>query len=112
MLARPPLGWIRPISIFIVVVLPAPLGPRNPNSSPRSTAKLIPSTATVRLRENPRTNSLRRFSTSSTAADIGDAEDTPAGESDRSETGQPKLQPRAASARDHGWLSSLLRSSK
>src|SRR5690606_8232481 len=39
-------------------------------------------------------------------------EDTPAGEADRSETSHPKLQPRAASARDHGWLSSPWRSSK
>jgi hypothetical protein len=31
--------------IFIVVVLPAPLGPRNPNISPSSTVKLTLSTA-------------------------------------------------------------------
>ena len=30
----------------IVVVLPAPLGPRNPNTSPRCTSKSTPSTAT------------------------------------------------------------------
>src|SRR5690606_9029992 len=77
MLARPPLGWIRPISIFMVVVLPAPLGPRKPNTSPGSTAKLMPSTATVRLRRNPRTNSLRRFSTSSTALGISAGHNTP-----------------------------------
>src|SRR6185503_21058981 len=41
----PPLGWIRPSAIRIVVVLPAPFGPRKPNSSPRSTVRSRPSTA-------------------------------------------------------------------
>ena len=36
----------RPQSIFIVVVLPAPFGPRKPNISPRLTSKLIRFTAT------------------------------------------------------------------
>src|SRR5690606_33180871 len=31
--------------IFIVVDLPAPFGPRKPSTSPRSTAKVTPSTA-------------------------------------------------------------------
>src|SRR5215831_12294299 len=37
MTTRPLLGTRMPIIIRIVVVLPAPLGPRNPNTSPRST---------------------------------------------------------------------------
>ena len=36
---------MKPVSIRIVVDLPAPLGPRNPRTSPRSTAKLTSSTA-------------------------------------------------------------------
>jgi len=34
--AEPPVGKSRPASIFKVVVLPAPFGPRNPTSSPGS----------------------------------------------------------------------------
>ena len=34
-------------SIFIVVVLPAPLGPRKPKNCPRPTVKSIPETARV-----------------------------------------------------------------
>jgi len=37
--------WI----IFIVVVFPAPFGPRNPKTSPFCTVNEIPSTATVPL---------------------------------------------------------------
>src|SRR6185437_1362280 len=44
-LAWPDVGANRPISIFIAVVLPAPLAPRNPNTSPWRTSKLIESTA-------------------------------------------------------------------
>ena len=43
--ARPPSGRSEPVSIFMVVDLPAPFGPRNPRTSPRATEKLIPSTA-------------------------------------------------------------------
>jgi hypothetical protein len=35
------------MSILMVVVLPAPFGPSSPNSSPRSTAKSIPRTAST-----------------------------------------------------------------
>src|SRR3990170_2239013 len=42
---RPPLGRSRPVSILMVVVLPAPLGPRNPKISPRCTPNVTPSTA-------------------------------------------------------------------
>jgi len=35
----------RVVSIPTVVVFPAPFGPSSPNTSPGSTAKLIPSTA-------------------------------------------------------------------
>ena len=47
----PPLGWIRPLSILSVVVLPAPLAPRKPTISPGSIEKLSSRTAsTKRLR--------------------------------------------------------------
>src|SRR5215208_1315481 len=42
---RPALGRTRPVSILMVVVFPAPLGPRKPKTSPRRTAKLTASTA-------------------------------------------------------------------
>ena len=38
-------GGIKPVIMRMVVDLPAPLGPRNPSTSPRSTEKEIPSTA-------------------------------------------------------------------
>ncbi len=41
----PLVGWRIPAIIRIVVVLPAPLGPSSPNSSPRDTSREIPSTA-------------------------------------------------------------------
>ena len=48
---------MRPVSILIVVVLPAPFGPRKPKISPRGTSKLTPCTASTRLpREEPAVN--------------------------------------------------------
>ena len=47
-LAEPEVGGMRPISIRIVVVLPAPFGPRKPKISPRSTVKDTPLTAVER----------------------------------------------------------------
>jgi hypothetical protein len=44
-LTVPELGGIKPVIIRIVVDLPAPLGPRNPSTSPRSTENEMPSTA-------------------------------------------------------------------
>jgi hypothetical protein len=44
---RPAVGWSRPETQPIVVVLPAPFGPSKPNTWPGSAAKLMPSTATV-----------------------------------------------------------------
>jgi len=38
-------GLDKPISILMVEVLPAPLGPKKPNISPYSISKEIPSTA-------------------------------------------------------------------
>src|SRR5262252_3845989 len=38
-MARPEVGRIRPRHILMVVVLPAPFGPRNPNTSPRRTSR-------------------------------------------------------------------------
>ena len=43
---RPLVGRNRPTSILMLVVLPAPLGPRNANSSPRGTTRSKPATAT------------------------------------------------------------------
>src|ERR1700730_11067454 len=43
----PEVGGARPISIRIVVVLPAPLGPRNPKKQPRGTSRSSPSTAAL-----------------------------------------------------------------
>jgi hypothetical protein len=45
MLALPELGVMNPASMRIVVVLPAPLGPRKPSTSPGFTSKLTSSTA-------------------------------------------------------------------
>src|SRR5690349_129775 len=39
---------IRPVSIRIVVDLPAPLGPRKPKNDPRGTSRSTPSTAALR----------------------------------------------------------------
>ena len=44
-LALPDVGSTRVVSTPMVVVLPAPLGPSRPNTSPRSTVKEMPSTA-------------------------------------------------------------------
>src|SRR5215472_3536127 len=44
----PPVGARRPSSSFTAVVLPAPLGPRKPNTSPRGTVMVRPARATVR----------------------------------------------------------------
>jgi len=43
----PASGVSRPVSILMVVVFPAPFGPRNPNSSPSGTLKEISSTAVI-----------------------------------------------------------------
>ena len=43
--ARPEVGYRSPDKHFNVVVLPAPLGPRNPTISPGLIEKLTPSTA-------------------------------------------------------------------
>src|SRR6185295_5596418 len=57
MATRPEVGGINPVTMRMVVDLPAPLGPRKPSTSPRSTEKEIPSTA----RFGP--NVFTRFST-------------------------------------------------
>ena len=43
--AVPEVGGKKPVSIRIVVVLPAPLGPRNPSTSPALSSKLSAFTA-------------------------------------------------------------------
>src|SRR5579872_1453959 len=45
--ASPDVGLRRPSSSFTEVVLPAPLGPRNPNTSPRGTVIERPARASV-----------------------------------------------------------------
>ena len=45
MRAEPPSGSRKPDSIFMVVDLPAPLGPRKPSTSPGRTLREMPSTA-------------------------------------------------------------------
>ena len=45
--AVPEVGSSSVMSILIVVVLPAPLGPSRPKSSPRSTSNEIPRTAST-----------------------------------------------------------------
>ena len=55
--ALPDVGLSRVVRIIIVVLLPAPLGPRNPNISPSSTSNVMPSTA-----RTPPPNSLTRDS--------------------------------------------------
>src|SRR6202035_214146 len=59
--AVPPLARIRPSRTRIVVVLPAPLGPRKPCTSPGATVRSSPSRARVRP------NDLLRPATSITA---------------------------------------------
>src|SRR5215217_4085069 len=56
--ARPFVGLASVHSMLIVVVLPAPLGPRKPKTSPASTSKLTPRTA------SKSSNLLRSWSTS------------------------------------------------
>ena len=45
MLALPAVGVMNPASMRMVVVLPAPFGPRNPSTSPGFTWKVTASTA-------------------------------------------------------------------
>ena len=45
MLAVPLVGVMKPASMRMVVVLPAPFGPRKPSTSPGWTSKLTSSTA-------------------------------------------------------------------
>src|SRR5712664_3260860 len=53
----PALGGMNPVIMRMVVDLPAPLGPRNPSTSPLSTPKETPSTASFGPKD------LLRFST-------------------------------------------------
>ena len=63
--ARPAVSGMRVARIRIVVVLPAPFGPRNPKNSPTATATSIPSSARV-----PPGYSLTRPATSMTAGEL------------------------------------------
>src|ERR1700744_17080 len=66
--ARPALGLVSVQSMLIVVVLPAPLGPRKPKTSPVSTSKFVPLTAS----KSP--NDLRRSLTEIAGVDMGGGE--------------------------------------
>src|ERR1700682_1394440 len=46
-MADPDVGRIRPSNMRSVVVFPAPLGPRNPKTSPRCTSRSSASTAVI-----------------------------------------------------------------
>src|SRR3990172_1485396 len=60
--ALPPVGYISPTSILSVVVLPAPLGPRKPKTSPRFTSSVRPLSAPTFLIRKPTRNSISRAS--------------------------------------------------
>src|SRR5262245_61726578 len=62
--ASPEVGGSRPVSILIVVVLPAPFGPRKPNTSPGWTSSVTWSTAT----KSPNDRDRSRTTTGSGAA--------------------------------------------
>src|SRR5205823_13563866 len=66
---RPEDGLTRPRRHLIVVVFPAPFGPRKPNTPPSGTARSSRSTARV-VPPRRRRYSLRRASTSMTAPTV------------------------------------------
>src|SRR5438874_9458280 len=66
-LALPSVGGRKQVSTRIVVVLPAPLGPRKPTICPFSTSKEILSTATVRAYRLVRPSTLIIVSHANTA---------------------------------------------
>src|SRR5438270_6953801 len=69
MRTRPDVGISVVVRIEIVVVLPAPFGPRKAKNSPLRTVKLMPSTALVL----PFRYRLTRSSTSTMAAGLADS---------------------------------------
>ena len=62
MKAVPEVGKMSPISILMVVVLPAPFGPTKPKISPSSTTRSRSFTACTRLRRTPTSKVLESFS--------------------------------------------------
>ena len=58
MRALPASGSRKPVSIFMVVDLPAPLGPRKPSTSPCRTRSEMPSTAMIVAEAFPQIGSL------------------------------------------------------
>src|ERR1700735_3858177 len=68
-IADPELGLLSVHSMLIVVDLPAPLGPRKPNTSPIATSKLIPRTA--RTSPNVLTRSVTEMAGVATEAWVG-----------------------------------------
>src|SRR4030095_4943135 len=70
--ALPVVGKMMPISSLIVVLFPAPFGPKNPNTSPSSICIVRPSSEVFFFKwRNPCGYSLVRFSVSIAGADIG-----------------------------------------
>ena len=57
--AFPPVGKMSPMSILMVVVLPAPFGPTKPKISPSFTESVRSSTAWTRRRRTPDLERLR-----------------------------------------------------
>src|SRR5690242_10961069 len=74
--ALPAVGGRKHVSTRMVVVFPAPLGPRNPTIWPFSTSKEILSTATVRAYRlvNPSTLIIFWFQTRATNLPLKDAQ--------------------------------------
>ena len=68
MRAHPWSGSKKPVSIFIVVDLPAPFGPRKPSTSPRETLSEISSTAVI----GPKVFFRRSASTSTSMENLPD----------------------------------------
>src|SRR6266404_3800438 len=67
--ALPAVGKMMPISSLMVVLLPAPFGPKNPNTSPSSTCMVKPSSDVFLCKcRNPCGYSLERFSISMAGA--------------------------------------------
>ena len=54
----------------MVVVFPAPFGPRSPKISPLFTLKLVPLTASTRFRKNPMWKTFQSPSTSNTTSSL------------------------------------------
>ena len=70
MLADPDVAGRKPVSIFMVVLLPAPLGPRKPNTSPPSTLNVTRSTARMPPEREPPKRLVSSFSSMRVLTDL------------------------------------------